>query len=311
MSLKIDLGFEYSSVWLTGGSGFIGTHLTQHLLAKRALVTIFSSQKNLSSPTLTQLDKGLFKITVDFENVGHLDWLSSNLNLTKPTHIIMAGWAAVGDPNSILRQNSNVISSTNFFNLVPKEKLQKTIFFGSIDEYGKRFGLIKESDLPIPPVSPYAIAKTTAAWELSLLAKRLKTSMQRCLISNVYGPGQRSGTLLPQMKTSEQFIFQGESYYRDYIFIDDLTNIVLELLLVDRNDDLNIGSGISTHYFDFARIAWAQMGRDPHKLSFVHPEVRDESMMKCFNIAKLIELIPRTLQFNGIESGLSKTMLES
>lgn len=311
MSFKNDLGYEYSSVWLTGGLGFIGTRLTQHLLAKGALVTIFSSQKDLLSPTLTQLDKRLFKIAVDFESASHLDWLSLNLNFSKPTHIIMAGWTAVGDPNSILHHNSNVTSSTNFFNLVPKEKLQKTIFFGSIDEYGERLGLIKESDLPIPPISSYAIAKTKAARELSLLAKQFKTSMQHCLISNVYGPGQRGGTLLPQMKNSEQFIFQGESYYRDYIFIDDLRNIVLELLFVERNDDVNIGSGISTHCFDFARIAWAKMGKDPHKLSFVHPEVREESMMKCFNIAKLKELLPETLRFNGIGSGLTKTMLRS
>lgn len=309
MNLQKDNRLENSVVWLTGGSGFIGSHLSKKLIATGTKKIFLLSNKNTSRPSLTQFDDQIDRIEINYQDMRHLNWLLNNARIAKPAYLIMAGWGSVGDPDSILHQSSNVTSTTNLFNAVPKEELRKAIFFGSIDEYGKRFGRIEESHVSVLPISSYAIGKSIAARKLEILAKQSRISMQHCLISNVYGPNQRDETLLPQMKKATHFEFRGESYYRDYIYVGDLTKILTTLLTSDCSGRLNIGSGKTTHCFDFARKAWALMGKNPKNLTFIHPEVQDESLMKCFNISRLRSQLPKDMTICGIEFGLAKTVL--
>lgn len=298
-----------STVWLTGCTGFIGSSLTNQLIADQTERIVLLSNRTIARPREMRVDRSVYRIDINFDNSSHLEWLSHNPDLPKPHLLIMAGWACVGDPDSILHQSTNVFHSRDLFGAIPKGELLKVAFFGSIEEYGNRIGLVDEDSIPVLPISSYGIGKTAASNALAALAEQSRTCLLHLLISNVYGPNQEGKTLLPQMKKATHFEFRGESYYRDYIYVGDLTKIVTTLLTSDCSGRLNIGSGKTTHCFDFARKAWALMGKNPKNLTFIHPEVQDESLMKCFNISRLRSQLPKNMTICGIEFGLAKTVL--
>lgn len=299
---------EGAEIWITGGSGFIGSNICKILTKKPIKNLICFENKRVAEPSILRLDHRVNQVLLDFGNSQHLKWLRDTPTFTKPNYLLLVGWGSTGNPDLNLHQTENVASVVEFFEAVPKTSLRKVIFFGSIDEYGRRLGQINENDIPLPPFTSYAIGKAVAGKKLAELASKHKVSFQHCQISNVYGPGQREETLLPQIRKASSFKFSGESYFRDYIFVDDLINIVSVLLISDISSRVNIGSGISTHCFDFVRIAWDLMGKDPQKLSFTHPEIRDESLKKCFDISRLNEMVPRTLTINSVESGIRQTV---
>jgi len=296
-----------STVWLTGSNGFIGTNLKKQFITERINRLVLLSHRKIAKPKEIQIDHSIYSIEMNFGDSNHFDLLSGNL--LQPHYLIMNGWAEVANPESKIHQGANVFQTEALFNTISKENLVKVVFLGSIDEYGNQFGLIDEEDTPVHPLSSYAIGKIAASHRLEQLAAQSKTCLLHLLVSNVYGPNQREETLLPQMKKCVQFAFSGKSYYRDYIFVEDLTKIVTQLLTIDFCGRLNVGSGEATHSFDFARKAWALMGKSLDKLSFDYPEVRDTSMIQCLNISKLKGLLGKNLKINGIESGLTKTFL--
>ena len=303
-----NLELSRSSVWLTGSTGFIGSHIFEGLISRKIKHVTLLSSENLVRPTVSRISKQISQVLLDFENEHHLSWIDGCKLLTDPNYLILNGWGHVANPNSKTHLVENVICTEGLFNAVPKSKLQKVIYLGSIDEYGTQYGKIKESDTPIPPLSNYAIGKSLASIKLIEAAKKTKTPIQHCFVSNVYGPRQRDETLLPQLKRADSFTFSGESYYRDYIFVEDLVAVLLELLQSRASSAVNIGSGVSTHCYDFVETAWRLLGKNPSKLSFKHPELRDETMMKCFDISRLKEIMPDSLLLNDIASGLMKTV---
>ena len=297
-----------SSVWLTGSTGFVGTHILDGLISRKIKHVTLLSHKNLARPSLSRISGQINQVLLDFDNKHHLSWINDCKLLTDPNYLILNGWGQVNDPDSKSHLVENVLSTTGLFNGVPKSDLEKVIFVGSIEEYGKRYGQLKEGEPSKPPINAYAEGKSLASFELAKAAETTNTPMQHCFVSNVYGPRQRDETLLPQLKRASSFTFSGQSYYRDYIFVADLVAVFLELLQSNVSSSVNIGSGVSTHCYDFVKTAWRLLGKDPSKLSFKHPELRDKTMMKCFDISRLMEIMPASFILNDIESGLMKTV---
>ena len=301
---------ERSSIWLTGGRGFIGSHLVAKITERKfSNVTCLISQ-NISDPVVKRISEHITQVFINFENLKHLIWLSTSPLLIEPNYVLLAGWKNVVHPNLTAHETENVASVVNLFSSIPKSHLKKTIFFGSIDEYGDQFGRIREDEPPISPLSNYAKGKTLASLKLNEIANSFNLEIQHCYISNVYGPGQREVTMLPQMKKSKSFRFGGENYYRDYIFVENLVDIILLLLKSDLSFKVNVGSGVSTHCYDFARTAWRLMNKNPEDLSFSYPEIRDLSQEKFFDLSRMQSLTSSNVEIDSIERGLMKTVAQ-
>ena len=299
---------EQSSIWLTGGRGFIGSHLVEKLTERNFSNVTCLVNQNVGDPGVRHISERITQVFINFENLKHLIWLSASPLLIEPNYLLLAGWGDVGHPNLIAHETENVSSVVNLFSSIPKTHLKKTIFFGSIDEYGNRCGCISEDTPPIPPLSIYAKGKTLASSKLNEIANCTNLEIQHCYISNVYGPRQRKSTLLSQMKNSDSFKFSGENYYRDYIYVENLVDIILFLIQSDSNYKVNIGSGVSTHCYDYVRTAWRLMNKNPDNLSFSYPEIRDLSQEKFFDISRIQSLISNNVEIDSIDSGLIKTV---
>lgn len=295
-------------VWLTGGKGFIGSHLIDELEKVPSIEIYCLENKEIPLPQITRTESNPVFIALNFNDKAHLSWLGSSGEVPKPTNLLLLGWGKVDDPDSIDHQIKNVESTFLLYRAVPKTRLQKVIFFGSIDEYGSRLNGIAEGDHALPPISRYALGKSLASKKLRDLSHSLNINYQHLYVSNVYGSRQRPSALLNKMMDSDSFTFKGGNYFRDYLHVTNLCQITVSLLNSKSTLDTNVGSGVSTHSYDYVRMAWKVMSKDPLLLNFDEPEFRNISEAKYLNISRLRSQIPFDLKIDDIYLGLTKTV---
>ncbi|MFN5513847.1 MAG: NAD-dependent epimerase/dehydratase family protein [Cyanobacteriota bacterium] len=212
-------------VLITGGAGFIGSHLTDKLLAQGNQALVIDNyatgrRDNLTPhPNLTVVEGSI----VDTELVHRL------FEDFKPEQVVHAA-ASYKDPENWLEDSqTNVAGTVNIVQAAKKNGVAKLIYFQTSLCYG-----LHPLEQPItlnhpilPQGSSYSISKTAAEQYIELSG----VDYISFRLANAYGPRNLSGPLptfyhrLTQNKPC--FVMNTR---RDFIFIDDLISVVLRAL---------------------------------------------------------------------------------
>lgn len=180
---------EVEAVLVTGGAGFIGSHVARHLLAAGYRVVVCD---DLSGGAIENVPEG-----ADFRkgSVTDAEFVSSLFDEHQFVAVFhLAAYAAEGLSHFIRRFNytNNVIGSVNLINAAVSGGVRLFVFTSSIAVYGHGASPVDESMQP-HPVDPYGIAKY--AVELDLAAARELFGLDYVIFRphNVYGEGQNIG----------------------------------------------------------------------------------------------------------------------
>jgi UDP-glucose 4-epimerase len=212
-------------VLITGGSGFIGSHVVERLLARGDSVLVIDNyatgrRDNLSPHSELKIVEGTI---VDADLVNHL------FEEFKPDQVVHAA-ASYRDPQDWEEDiRTNALGTVNIIRASEKAKIQRLIYFQTALCYG-----LHPLEQPItiqhpvrPEGSSYAYSKTVgeqyiAMSDLDFISFRL---------ANAYGPRNISGPLptFYQRLTSGKGCFVMKTR-RDFIFVDDLVNAVMKAL---------------------------------------------------------------------------------
>ncbi len=243
---------------VTGGGGFIGSHLVNKLLEQGYKVAIID---NLSTGRKENINP-----KADFYNINIQDSkISEIFNKVKPD--IVFHYAAqinvrksVDDP--IESAKINILGSLNILENCKNFKVRKIIFAstgGAI--YGEAKTIPTPEDYPPKPVSPYGIEKLIFEHYLSFYKKEYGLDYLILRFANVYGPRQNSkgeagviAIFCDKMIAGEQPIINGNgTQTRDFVFVDDV--ISANMLAIEKNENgiFNIGTGIETNINDIFR----------------------------------------------------------
>ncbi|MCS7162231.1 MAG: NAD-dependent epimerase/dehydratase family protein [Bacteroidia bacterium] len=174
---------------VTGGAGFIGSHVADALLEIGHEVVILD---DLSGGFLDNVPSKAIFIQASINDYPHLEKLFQKYRFTYVYHL--AAYAAEGLSHFIRRFNyeNNLIGSVNLINLAVRYKVECFVFTSSIAVYGRN-QLPMSEDLVPQPEDPYGIAKY--AVELDLKAAHELFGLNYIIFRphNVYGERQNIG----------------------------------------------------------------------------------------------------------------------
>jgi nucleoside-diphosphate-sugar epimerase len=235
---------------ITGGAGFIGSHIAKHLITKNHKVTIVD---NFSRGRLENLSG--FEEKIEVYKMDILDFDSLKKIISDSDGIFHQA-ALTSVPESFIQKekyhNVNVVGTENIFKLA-KEFRKKVVYASSSSVYGNTTLTPITEDFDKNPINPYGITKL----DDEKLAKKyhdLGVPIIGLRYFNVYGVGQTNNyagvitKFFDQIKLNQSPIIFGDGYHtRDFVSVEDVAKA--NLLAMESNTNfsfLNIGTGIPT-----------------------------------------------------------------
>ena len=227
-------------ILLTGGAGFIGSHLAEALLQRGTLLTIVDNLDDFYSPSWKKANLQAIRETgdYDFYNVDICDReaIAKVIEQARPDVIIHLA-ARAGVRPSIeqpsLYEQVNIAGTVNLLELCRKNKVKKFVFGSSSSVYGaSSHAPFSEDQQELRPISPYAATKLSGEM-LCYTYAHLYQLPSICLrFFTVYGPRQRPDLAIHKFTALIEAgkpvpVFGDGGSGRDFTFVNDIVAGVL------------------------------------------------------------------------------------
>jgi UDP-glucose 4-epimerase len=294
---------------VTGAAGFIGSHVTEHLLRRGHEVVALD---DLSGGFTDNVPEGAVFVQGTVLDTALLSRVFTEHKITHVFHL--AAYAAEGLSHFIRRFNytNNVVGSMNVLNEAVKSEVRCFVFTSSIAVYGAGQTPMRESLTP-EPEDPYGIAKY--AVEMDLHAARRMFGIDSIVFRphNVYGERQHIGDryrnvigiFMNQLMRGEPMsIFGDGTQTRAFSYIGDVAPLIADSIDVPGalNQVFNIGADEPTTVGDLARMVATAMGKEP---TIKFHEARKEVLHAVADHTRVAEVFGYRSQWT-LERGLAQ-----
>lgn len=256
---------------VTGGAGFIGSHLVEALTAIGCQVTVLD---NLTSGNLANLKHLAGKYDFYQEDIQDAKAL---LAAAEKCDVIFHLAAVVSVPQTVEHPVEtaavNDMGSLLVFETARRQKVKRVVFSSSCAIYGDDPRLPKREDMSPKPMSPYAVQKLTAEYNASVFYDLygLETVVLRYF--NVYGPRQNPASpysgvisifMTKALLNEAAFIYGDGQQSRDFIYVADVVkaNLLAATAQSACGQVINIGSGHAVQINDLWQAICAICGRN-------------------------------------------------
>jgi len=227
-------------VLLTGGAGFIGSHLSEALLRRGLQLSVVDNLDDFYSPAAKRANLEEVRKVGNFEfcelDLCDFDALRQAISKLRPDTIIhLAARAGVRPSieNPQLYERVNVAGTVNLLEAARQVSVKRFIFGSSSSVYGvtNRVPFV-EDDPCLRPISPYAATKLAGEFFCHTYAHLYGLSTVCLRFFTVYGPRQRPDLAIRKFATLMEAgkpipVFGDGSMGRDYTFVDDTVAGVL------------------------------------------------------------------------------------
>ena len=240
--------FRNKRIVVTGGAGFIGSHLVDALIPEHAKVTVFDM---LEPHGLYNLRDSLTEIT--YHKINMLD-REKILELMDGTDIVfhLAGNASVpiSVQNPSLDFDANVISTMNVLQALLQKRIGKVVYLSSAAVYGIPKYVPTDEEHPLKPVSPYGATKTAAETIGLTYANAFGVDFVVGRLYSPFGPRQRRYAMFDLLNKIHHDpthidVLGNGTQIRDYISIYDTARALLTIAQYgQRGNAYNISANI-------------------------------------------------------------------
>jgi UDP-glucose 4-epimerase len=241
-------------ILVTGGSGFIGSHLVDRLVFDRAGELIVLD--NFSRGRLEHLTQSACHVRVvrgDIRNAVLLKQWMNGVDLVYHLAAQANVLGALRDPQYCFE--TNVVGTYEVLRAANAAGVKRVIFSSSREVYGEPASLPVPETAPLAPKNAYGASK--AAGEMccrSFSAQGLEVVILR--LANVYGPRDRDRVVplfTEQALKGEALTVFGSGKILDFVWIDDLIHVLCGAAFCPYPDTpVNLGSGIGTTLVELA-----------------------------------------------------------
>ncbi len=252
-SKKNKKNFENKTICVTGGAGFIGSHVIEELSKIKCKIIILD---NLSTGTKKNIKKFLKKKNVkffkrDLSNAKDLKKILKNIDYVFHLAALADIVPSIENPKKYF--DSNVVSTFNLINNLNIKRIKKFIYIASSSCYGipKKYPTDENSNIDVQ--YPYALTKYLGEEIVMHWAKVYKLKAISLRLFNVFGTRSRTsgaygavfGVFLAQKINNKPLTVVGDgNQSRDFTYVTDVVNaILLAANSKHTNKIYNIASG--------------------------------------------------------------------
>ncbi|RLI05830.1 UDP-glucose 4-epimerase [Candidatus Bathyarchaeota archaeon] len=254
---------EKKNVLVTGGAGFIGSHLVDEYLQNNAgKVVVFDDFSTGTMENLTHIHDDRLKIV----NASILDRKKLDEVIRKEQIRIIDHQAAelevyTGIRNTEKDASINIFGTLNVLETALKNKVEKVLFASSGAVYGEAHYLPMDENHPLEPHWPYGVSKLCAERYCIQFYKLFGLDVTVFRYSIVFGPREWFGRVLTMfikrifLEHKPPVIFGDGKQLRDYVYVRDL--VQAHMLAIEKEKSagqvFNVSSGKGISVEDLAR----------------------------------------------------------
>ena len=299
---------------ITGGAGFIGSHLVKHVLGTRGIVRVVDNLSTGSAEQLKQVGDSAQLLTGDLAEFSVAAEAVKDIDYVLHQAAVPSVQRSIVDPAGTNR--SNITATLNLLENSRKAGIRRFVYAASSSAYGDTEVLPKNEEMPANPLSPYALQKWIGERYCSLYHELYGLETVSLRYFNVFGPGQdpysEYSAVVPKFTTKllarEPITVYGDGEQsRDFTYIDNVIEANLLALRAPNapGEVCNIGCG--------QRVTLNQLIRILEKLLSIRAQVIyapakpgdvRHSLADIAKATRVLGYIPKI----DIEEGLRRTV---
>jgi len=243
-------------ILVLGGTGFIGSHLVEELIAHHHRVRVFSRKANQTENPFP----GVEYYSGDFADPFAVAEAMQDIDAV--AHLVSTTLPATSNLDPIADIQSNLTNSVHLLQTMQATNVKKILYISSGGTvYGPTGNLPIDENTPLQPICSYGIVKAAIENYLRMFQKLYDLSPVILRVANPYGPRQGHlgtqgviATFFDRITKQETINIWGDGgTIRDYIHVADVARACRLALETDTSTCVNIASGIGYSLNDIIR----------------------------------------------------------
>lgn len=298
-------------VLVTGGTGFLGSHIVERCLADQARVRVFSTGKSIRNIEHLRKNPCLSLVKGDITDFDSLVKALKGIDLVMHFASFTKTAETYSDPLKDFQVN--VRGTLLLLDAMRKNNVNKIIFASTGKVYGRPQYYPVDEKHPVDPPDPYSLGKYVCEKYIALYHKIFHLDYLILRLFGIYGPRQipKPGSLAGVISIFVENILNGKDIViygdgklkRDFLYVDDFVHICLELVNRDLwQNTFNVASGSNVTLNELIKILSKKLKSYKFKVSFKEPLKSDVDL--CPGVSSLkakIRYEPQVSLEEGVE----------
>jgi UDP-glucose 4-epimerase len=294
-------------VLVTGGEGFIGSHVVQMLAEHGHDVTILDNESTGKFENISHLIVGgKYHVTPSLTDISILDTVRAMFRISRPEVVFhLAAQASISESikDPVKDMKVNGIGTSNIVRAAQEFGVRRIVFASTSAVYHSRTPVLMEKGC-VGPESPYGVSKVAGE---NYLAITEQATVLR--LGNVYGPrqvpigeNQVIARMVRHALFGESFAIHGDGHQeRDYVYVEDVADAFLRGMNEDGYHIYNIASGVN---YSVRRVAHLLEGVVHKRINWKHDDLWDlrrSVNMSVESARDQLDWVARTKMVEGLE----------
>lgn len=301
---------------ITGGKGFIGSHIATRLLKEgHKVVLLDNAYGGHGNPACFYWHNNRYLLAADVADPETYKYLvMKEPGFDAVLHLAAQPSAAISFEDPVVDMHSNLYGTLLLLQWCIAKKVERFVFASTMGVYGTHLEAVNEK-VHCRPQSFYGVNKLASEGYVRLFRKWINTTILR--LFTVYGPGQNLrnrdqgmvSIYLSYILKNEPVMVKGsKNRWRDFVYVDDVVDAFCGVLHNPDtyNKTYNVGTGKMAYVDDLLKMLLTETGQEEYPIHYV-PGTAGDIYGVCADIHRISNDIGWTPKVS-LEEGIKKTV---